>query len=205
MTMADQSSESIRAKEAKLDEGYYQATLNKPLHDIYRILEPHLKPPGLAVDLGCGVGTATLFLAGKGFRVIAVDRARRALEILASRLESGMDVELVESDMLDFQVPVADVIVAGFALFFLDQTGLEAFWPRIVGALPPGGLFAGQFLGAHDEWADKGHALVDDACLRQMLSPFELIHYEEVDREGQNSQGVPKHWHVFHVVARKLG
>lgn len=196
-------SEPIRSVEAKIDETYYQATLQKPLHDIYRILEPHLTPPGLAVDLGCGVGTATLFLAEMGFRVVAMDREQRALEILSSRLDKGMAVELVLSEMLDFEIPPADVIIAGFSLFFLDQPGLESYWPRIVAALRPGGLFAGQFLGPHDEWADKEHATVDSTQLHSMLRPFDLIHFEEVDREGMTSVGKPKHWHVFHVVARK--
>lgn len=192
-----------RSKEAKFDEKYYQASLNKPLHDIYRILEPHLKPPGLAVDIGCGVGAASLFLAKLGFRVIALDQQRRALEILASRIEDGMAIELVEADMLEFELPAADVIVSGFSLFFLDQAGLAAYWPKVVAALVPGGLFAGQFLGPHDEWASQGHALVDRETLEAMLSPFELLHFEEVDREGFTSVGDAKHWHVFHVVARK--
>ncbi|HRK21153.1 MAG TPA: class I SAM-dependent methyltransferase [Fimbriimonadaceae bacterium] len=196
-------SEPIRAAEAKIDETYYQATLQKPLHDIYRILEPHLSPPGVAIDLGCGVGTATLFLAEKGYRVVAMDRERRALEILASRLEKGMSVDLVQSEMVEFAIPEADVIVAGFSLFFLDQERLKSVWPRLVQSLKPGGLFAGQFLGPHDEWADKGHALVDSSQLRSMLSEFDLLHFEEVDREGTTSVGKPKHWHVFHVVARK--
>lgn len=203
--MNEESPGPIRSIEAKLDESYYQATLNRPLHDIYHLLEPHLPASGVAIDLGCGVGTATLFLARHGLKVIAVDKQCRALEILKSRLEPGMSVELVHADMSEWQVPKADVIIAGFALFFLDQSQLEAFWPRVAEALPPGGLFAGQFLGPNDEWADKGHALVDDPALRRMLNSFETIHYEEVDREGQTALGKAKHWHVFHVVARKLG
>jgi hypothetical protein len=29
------------------------------------------------------------------------------------------------------------------------------------------------------------------------------LHLEEADQDGATSQGTPKHWHVFHVIARK--
>ncbi len=192
-----------RSERATIDETYYQSVLEKPLHDVYRILEPHLPAGGVAVDLGCGVGTATLFLVERGFEVFAVDREARAIEILRSRLPEGAPVHPIVSEMMDWEIPDCQVVVAGFSLFFLSPEQLPVYWPRVVDALTPGGLFAGQFLGPHDEWADKGHALVDDAVLRTMLAAFDLIHFDEVDREGQTAVGNAKHWHVFHVVARK--
>jgi len=146
-----------------------------------------------------------LFLLEQGYEVTAVDSSPRALEIVRSRAPEEANLRLIEADMSELELPNADVIVAGFSLFFLDQEKLERFWPRLVAALKPGGLFAGQFLGVNDEWADKGHALVDNTKLREMLSGFDLIHFDEVEREGETALGNPKHWHVFHVVARKAG
>jgi tellurite methyltransferase len=193
----------IRSEKATIDDAYYQATLDKPLHDVYRILEPHLPKSGIAVDLGCGVGTATLFLAEMGLEVYAIDLQPQAVAILRSRLPAGANVHAEVADMATWEIPACEVVVAGFSLFFLNQEQLEALWPRLVKSIRPGGLFSGQFLGPNDEWAGKGHALVDGASLRSMLAEFDLIHYDEVDREGQTALGNAKHWHVFHVVARK--
>lgn len=194
----------VRQQEATIDSAYYQAVLAKPLHFVYEVLGPHLRPPGVAVDIGCGVGTATLFLLDKGYEVYAVDRSEEAISILRTRLPEGERAHLVVADMMEFPMPPCDVVTAGFSLFFLNQEQLAEFWPRVVSALRPGGLFGGQFLGANDEWADKGHALANERTLKEMFEGFEFIHFEEVDREGETSVGKLKHWHVFHVVARKL-
>ena len=37
-----------------------------------------------------------------------------------------------------------------------------------------------------------------------LLSPFEVEHLEEVNRPGKDAMGNPKHWHLYHIVARKL-
>ena len=36
-----------------------------------------------------------------------------------------------------------------------------------------------------------------------LLRGLEIEHLDEVDEDGQTAVGDPKHWHVFHVVARK--
>jgi cyclopropane fatty-acyl-phospholipid synthase-like methyltransferase len=177
----------------------------KPLHEIYSILEPHLKPPGVAVELGCGIGHGLLFLLEKGYEVYGVDMSAHALGVLRERLPVGAKAHLVEADMSEWEVPPADVVAAGFSLFFLSQEKLEAFVPRMLQAIKPGGLFAGQFLGENDEWASRGHGLVDSNMLREIFRDFELIHFDEVQREGETTLKQAKFWHVFHVVARKPG
>ena len=177
--------------------------MEKPLHEIYSVLEPHLKPPGVAIELGCGIGHGLLFLLEKGFEVYGVDNSAYALGILRERLPIGAKAHLIEADMASWPLPQADVIAAGFSLFFLNQEALEAFMPRVIQAIKPGGLFAGQFLGKNDEWASHGHALMDAERLRSMFGDFELIHFDEVQREGETTLKQAKFWHVFHVVARK--
>jgi hypothetical protein len=55
----------------------------------------------------------------------------------------------------------------------------------------------------NDEWARTGLVVHTRAEVQELLAPFEIEHLEEVDREGKTAIGTTKHWHLFHVVARK--
>lgn len=70
--------------------------------------------PGRALDVACGAGRHALHLAGRGWRVTAVDASRAAIEILETKArERGLTVDarvadlecgefLIEPDTYDF-------------------------------------------------------------------------------------------------------
>lgn len=183
---------------------YFAATLDKPLHPIFEVLDPLLPTSGLALDLGCGVGTATLHLAERGLDVLAVDASPRAIAIVEQRAAGHPRIRTLLADLRRVELPPADVAVALFTLFFLPPDDLERFWRRLVATLNPGALFAGQFLGPHDDWADRCSTHAREA-LRPFLEPFETVYHDEVERDGKTATGHPKHWHVHHLVLRKRG
>ena len=77
-------------------------------------------------------------------------------------------------------------------------------WGRIVGSIRPGGRFAGQFFGDRDTWArcaDRTHHTRGQ--VEAMLSGFDIEVFNEEERDDAMADGAPKHWHVFHIVARK--
>ncbi|HMS54543.1 MAG TPA: class I SAM-dependent methyltransferase [Fimbriimonadaceae bacterium] len=179
---------------------YYDATTDKPLHPLLISLEPYLPKSGLAVDLGCGVGIGTKFLLEHGLQVIAVDAEAEAFDRMGD-----LACTRVCSSFSDFKFPACDVVVAQFSLFFLSDGEFREFWPRLTQALKPGGLFCGQLLGRNDDWVSRGYSAYTDSEVRQFLEAFDILSYEEADRDGQTSLGESKHWHVFHIIARKLG
>ncbi len=67
----------------------------------------------------------------------------------------------------------------------------------------PGGRFAGQLLGDHDTWGSRSDitALTRDEALA-LLEAFEVERFDEEENDGEACSG-PKHWHVFHAVARR--
>ncbi|MFQ3667280.1 MAG: class I SAM-dependent methyltransferase [Fimbriimonadaceae bacterium] len=187
-----------------VDQAYYDDTRDRPLHPLYGILEPHLgSGGGVAVELGCGVGHGARFLARKGFRVFAVDREPRAIDELRSRKEPGEWIDLVLADMRVWPIPACDVLVAGFCLFFLPPHEFAAFWDRMNRALKPGGLMQLQLLGVNDQWSDPSITRHTRDEVESLLSDFDVLHLEEVEREGTVASGSPKYWHVFHIVARR--
>ncbi len=185
--------------------GYFEASRDKPLHPLWKEIDPHLPPGGVAIDLGCGIGLGTVHLVERGFQVIAVDQEPEALAQTRARLPEGADVNLLKVQFRDLALDSEslDVAVAFFSLFFLISAELQEVLPGVIRALRPGGLFAGQLLGVSDDWASRGYSVHTREEVEQMLSGFDVLYLEEAERDGQTLQGEPKHWHVFHIVARK--
>jgi tellurite methyltransferase len=186
---------------------YFQATLDKPLHPIWEHIDPLLHAGQVALDLGCGSGVATAHLVERGLKVLAVDQEPEALEITRRRLPADAEVQLVKAQFQDIGLEPEsfDLVFAGFSLFFLREWEFGQVWKRIVAALKPKGIFAGQLLGVHDDWADRGYTVLTADEARALFTGFEIEHFEEAERDGETSLREPKHWHVFHIVARKPG
>jgi membrane dipeptidase len=158
--------------------------------------------PGLAVDLGAGTGRDTAELLRRGWRVIAIDGQAEAVARLRQLGGDGR-LEVVQSRFEDATWPECDLVNASFALPFCPRSRFPALWQRIVDSLASGGRFGGQLFGVNDEWARTGLVVHTRAEVEELLAPFEIEHLEEVDREGKTAIGTTKHWHLFHVVARK--
>ena len=159
--------------------------------------------PGFAVDLGAGTGRDTAELLRRGWRVLAIDGAPEAVERLQA-LDGGGRLETRLSRFEEADWPRCDLVNASFALPFCARERFPVLWRRIVDSLRPGGRFSGQLFGEHDDWAGSGVVVQTADELAQLLSPFEVERLDEFDDDGRTAVGTPKHWHVYHVVARKL-
>jgi len=40
--------------------------------------------------------------------------------------------------------------------------------------------------------------------VEELLSELEVLKLEEVDKDGKLANGSPKHWHIFHIIARRV-
>jgi len=40
---------------------------------------------------------------------------------------------------------------------------------------------------------------------KSLFKDFEVLDFEEEEKDGQTADGHAKHWHVFHLIARKIG
>lgn len=196
--------------------GYFEVVLGKParetLLDALTRFEREGAAPGFAVDLGCGEGRDSAELLRRGWRVLAIDGTASAFEYLkkrtdfprASREPGRFETRL--SSMEDARWPACDLLNASFSLPFVDPARFDEVWGRIVASIRPGGRFAGQLFGDRDSWAalpDRSHQT--RARVEALLAPFEVEHLQEEERDGGDCTNTPKHWHVFHIVARKRG
>jgi SAM-dependent methyltransferase len=200
---------------------YYAAAGDDPRPTLLDALGRFDEEPArdrFAVDLGCGSGRDTVELLRRGWRVLAIDSQAEALEQLVARVDPSMDAGRLETRIASFEDaawPTADLVNSSFALPFCSRERFPDVWERIVASLRPGGRFCGQLFGDRDEWASRPpdafaglasppaitfHTRAEvDALLRD----FEVDYLREIDEDGQTAVGDRKHWHLFHVVARK--
>ena len=160
-----------------------------------------------AIDLGCGEGRDTAELLRRGWTVLATDGHPEAIDLLLAR------DDLTNSDRLSTRVatfeeldalPQADLVNASFSLPFCTPEHWDRVWTLVSGAVKPGGRFAGQIFGDRDTWAsipDRSH--FPRSALDAMFSGFNLELLREDESDSTDSAGNAKHWHVYHIVARK--
>ena len=165
------------------------------------------RPPGaLAVDLGCGDGRDVIELLRRGWEVVAVDAEPQALKRLHERpLPADAKLTPVLARFEDVPLPLGLRLVnSSFAMPLCEEEAFRTLWQRIRDALPEGGRFSGQWFGPNDSWLGRPGItfLSRDEALR-LLDGFDLEVFEEEEADSVTPRGTPKHWHLFHIVARK--
>jgi len=105
--------------------------------------------------------------------------------------------------MEEVDLPPADLVWASYSLFFCDPARFPDVWRRIREAVVPGGRFAGQLLGDRDTWAtEREMPWFDRDGVGTLFEGWAIERLDVEDQDGE-AWAVPKHWHVFHVVARR--
>jgi tellurite methyltransferase len=147
----------------------------------------------LAVDLGCGEGRDTLELLRRGWRVLAIDAEREAIERLRARpdLDSAAAARL-ETRLISFAAAEwgrADLINSSFALPFCPPDQFPALWERIPSSLRRGGRFSGQLFGDRDGWAqDPALSFHRRAEVEDLFQAFQLERFDEIEENGKTAR-----------------
>lgn len=182
-------------------ERYFAAMRGMPLHPLYGVLERHLPEHGHAIELGCGTGQGVEFLLNRGWTVTAIDNDPRAIAETRDRVDTRAN--LIEADVSRVPLPQAEAVIAGFLFFLLDKPSFEQLWSAIEQSLKPGGWLQAQFLGPNDTWSAAGALWHSDDEVATLLSAFDVVHHEVIERDGKTAWGEQKHWHIHHIVAQK--
>jgi tellurite methyltransferase len=159
---------------------------------------------GVAVDLGAGQGFETAELLRRGWEVLAIDAEPDGIRRLLERVGEEPRLTTLVSPMQDATLPPADLVHASFSLPFCPPASFPGLWDRIRSAIRPGGRFTGELFGDRDTWAStESHMTFFDAAGARAL--FDGFDVESFVEEEEDDEEMPKHWHVFHVIARQPG
>lgn len=123
-------------------------------HDIIRALA-NPKPGEIAVDLGCGTGAYTLWLAEMGLSVHGVDISAAMLQVARQKRHDEVNPAFVQADLtnLPFDDDTFDLAICNVVLEFVtDSASVLREAHRI---LKPGGRMVVGFVGRNSPWGAK--------------------------------------------------
>ena len=188
---------------------FYRATIGREPRPLFAkgraVVAASGMAPGQAVEIGFGDGTETLALLNAGWRVLAIDPAPAAAEVLRSQVpDAALDrLAIATAPGESVELPSFDLLYAGYSLPFVDPSKFGAFWEGVRSRLRPGGFLVVNFFGVRDSWAGRdGMSFLELDAVQRLIDGLDVLAVDEEDQDGDSFLG-PKHWHVFHVTARR--
>jgi SAM-dependent methyltransferase len=192
---------------------YYQATEGRPprptlLFALDRFAAEGIR--GRAADLGCGDGRDAIELLRRAWSVVAIDGEPKAIERLRGRGDlpenAKLDARWGMFEAMDWGT--VELVNSSFALPFCPPGAFPALWRKIDASIVTGGRFAGQLCGPRDSWAERGMdnrpiTFHDEASTRKLFANYTLELFEIEETDSVTPRGETKHWHLFHIIARK--
>lgn len=192
---------------------YYQATEGRPPRPTLLFALDRFDAEGIrgrAADLGCGDGRDAIELLRRGWSVIAIDAEAAGIERLRGRADLPKEAKLDARcrRFEDAEWGAVELVNSSFALPSCPPQAFPALWRRITASLVSGGRFAGQLYGPRDSWAHRGQhgapvTIHDETAARALFAGYAIELFEEEETDSVTPRGEAKHWHIFHVVARK--
>lgn len=184
---------------------FYKATKDQSHWAIVERAVALLGRTGHALDLGCGAGRDTRYLLAQGWHVTAVDQEASAIAHLATLPQDRLRAVQSSFEAFGYEPDAYDLVSAQFALPFIPNTQFPDVFARIKQAIKPGGVFAGQFFGVRDEWntPERKMTFVTREQADDLLRDLTVKEFREIENMGNTATGLPKYWHVYHVIAQK--
>ena len=186
---------------------YYEKTKNAlPHENVEEFLKIENKR-GKAIDIGCGAGRDTVFLIKNNWNVLAIDR-EDTKEIISGKLnaEELKRFRFIKQDFENIKLEENDLVVANFSIPFCNRNDFNELWNKIVGSISEEGYFVGNFFGLNDSWVNIKERVVflsKEQVLELFKDSFEIIKFQEIEKDEKTALGNMKHWHIYEIIAKK--
>lgn len=181
-----------KADRERWDERYEDEKWKAMMKQPYPLVQATVRPveQGLALDVACGLGQNTLWLARQGYHAIGIDVSRVALEhAQATARQAGLDdrVLFAQADLDRYRPPAGmfDLIIV---IRYLNR----ALFPALIDALKPGGLLIYatlNWLRAETHPDAPREYLLNPGELSTAFAALEILHDEQI---GDHSELVAR-------------
>jgi dihydroneopterin aldolase len=173
----------------------HQAQVVNPVPSPFVTRQLHRLPKGRALDVACGRGRHTLYLANHGFEVDAIDRDRENLAALSAAAQQRhlgqiavkqVDLERLTDERPEFPANTYDAIIVCFYLH-------RPLFPWLTDALKPHGVLLYETFTI-DNYVRYRHPRRWEFCLAQnellrLASSLRVLSYDEGEHEGGPGMG----------------
>jgi ubiquinone/menaquinone biosynthesis C-methylase UbiE len=139
------------------------------------------------MDLGCGTGRHTIFLAQNNFNVIASDISETGIETTRSKADAiGLkNVKYIQHDMRN--IPLEDSLLDGILCVWTTGHGklidVEKNAEEIYRVLKPNGVVVIDYVSTEDEHYGKGEEIEKNTYLNNMEGEENIPHHYSTETE----------------------
>jgi SAM-dependent methyltransferase len=145
--------------------------------------------PGTALDIGCGSGTYSIYMAERGYRVTAIDFMPQAIAMLQTRIAgSDLAIEAIQADVGKWTADHPFDIVLDIGCLHTPGTiDFDAYKAQLLNWLAPGGDFILVHFGRRgwwDWWPIGPNRVYAETLCRQFAPELELVEDLSEQRRG---------------------
>ncbi|MCP4001514.1 MAG: class I SAM-dependent methyltransferase [Gammaproteobacteria bacterium] len=142
---------------------------------------------GTALDIGCGAGTNSIYMAERGYQVTAIDFMPQAITMLTKQIAvSDLAIEAVQADVGKWTTKhTFDVILDIGCLHTPGTIAIDAYKAQLLNWLAPGGDFILVHFGRRgwwDWWPIGPSRIYADTICQKFAPEFELVEDISEDR-----------------------
>lgn len=142
--------------------------------------------PARALDVGCGAGVFSVWLAEQGMEVTGIDLFPDAIEMARARArEHGVSLELHAADLLDYRASAPfDIVFDSGCLHALVGGSADAYKQQLLRWLKPGGDYVlGHWAKRHAlDWRPIGPRRRSEGTISHLFEPEFALRETEISR-----------------------
>jgi len=139
------------------------------------------------LDLGCGTGKHSIFLAQKGFDVYATDMSRTGIEIAKTKAGAlGLtNIHFKQHDMIriPFTDRFFDAVICIWSIYHGTPDRIQETANEIRRVLKPGGMFLTDFLSTEDSTYGLGREIETNTFLGEKKTEEDIPHHYSTKKE----------------------